>query len=288
MTSALAVVCLVLTATVVGLRVRVRSRLERVARAVHELRSPLCAARLAVHAAARDHGWPALAPIDRELERATAAFDDLDAARTGSRVPDRIEDFDAGDLLDEVARTWGPLGWPVDRTVRVEPSLAAPVVRADRQRVAQALGNLVGNALEHGAGTVMLRAEVDRGRARLVVEDRGEGLPSGLAALTRRPRAGRGARGRGLAIVEDIARRHGGRLLEERSTGRFRMVLELPLPAAEPQPSIDVDGVGVRLPSWTFGGVVAREDADPLGGLRWGGLARIGRRRVERADGGRG
>jgi two-component system sensor histidine kinase QseC len=238
-------------------RWRARARLERVARAVHELRSPLCAARLAVHAAARDHGWPALAPIDRELGRAAAALDDLDAARSGAARAERLEDVDAGDLLDEVCRAWAPLAWPVQRLVRVEPSLAPPVIRADRQRLIQALGNLVANALEHGAGTVVLRAEVDRGRVRLTVEDGGGGLPVGVAALIRRPRGGRGSRGRGLAIVDEIARRHGGRLHEERTTSRCRMVLELPLPAAPRGPSIDVDGVRVRLPTWRWGGVVA-------------------------------
>lgn len=248
------------------MRARTRSRLERVARAVHELRSPLCAARLAVHAAARDCGWPALAAIDHELGRAGVALDDLDAARSGARVADHVEDVDAGDLLDEVCRSWGPLAWPIERRVRVEPSLAPPLLRADRQRLAQALGNLVGNALEHGAGTVVLRAEVDRGRARLVVEDAGAGLPVGLAALTRRPRAGRGARGRGLAIADEIARRHGGRLLAERTTGPCRMVLELPLPDAPPAPSIAVDGVRVRPPAWRWGGVVARDEG-PLAGV---------------------
>jgi signal transduction histidine kinase len=142
----LGLVALAAAATAVGTWVHARRRLERVARAVHELRSPLTAARLAAHVAARRCGWAALAPVDHELSRAGAALEDLDAARAGGRVSDRAEDVDAGDLLEEVCRTWAPLAWPVQRRVYVEPALAAPVVRADRQRLGQALGNLVANA----------------------------------------------------------------------------------------------------------------------------------------------
>jgi signal transduction histidine kinase len=259
----LGLVALAAAATAVGTWVHARRRLERVARAVHELRSPLTAARLAAHVAARRCGWAALAPVDHELSRAGAALEDLDTARAGGRVSDRAEDVDAGDLLEEVCRTWAPLAWPVQRRVYVEPALVAPVVRADRQRLGQALGNLVANALEHGAGPVVLRCAVDRGRARLSVEDGGTGLPGPLGALTRRPRAGRGLRGRGLAIADEIARRHGGRLREERTTGRFRMVLELPLVAAEAA-SVAVGGVA---------GPTSGADDSPAG-LRWGGLAR--------------
>ncbi len=207
---------------------RLRRRMELVARAAHELRSPLCAARLAVHAAARDGGWRALAPVDRELERAGLALEDLGAARDGARAEDRSAPVDAVELLREARETWAPLAWPVRREVRVEPPHMTLELRADRLRLLQALGALVGNALEHGSGPVVLRARPERGRVRLEVEDRGPGLPVALETLVRRPRGGRGARGRGLAIASEIARRHGGLLRAERTTAGCRMVLELP------------------------------------------------------------
>ncbi|HEU4657836.1 MAG TPA: HAMP domain-containing sensor histidine kinase [Capillimicrobium sp.] len=240
---------------------RLRSRMELVARAAHELRSPLCAARLAVHAAAREGGWPALAPVDRELARAGLALDDLGAARSGARAGDRVERVDVGDLLREVRETWAPLAWPVRREVRVEPSSQTLVVRVDRLRATQALGNLVGNALEHGSGPVVLRARGAGERVRLEVEDRGAGLPAPLPVLTRRPRGGRGARGRGLAIAAEIARRHGGALHDERTTGGCRLVLELP--------AADAPVVAHREAR-----SAAAADVDLLAALRWGGTAR--------------
>lgn len=243
---------------------RLRGRMELVARAAHELRAPLSAARLALHAAAREGGWPALAPVDRELARAGLALDDLGAARQGGRADDRVERVDVADLLDEVRQTWAPLAWPVRREVRLEPSYEGFAVRADRLRLAQALGNLVGNALEHGSGAVVLRARGGGGRVRLEVEDRGAGLPAPLPALTRRPRGGRGARGRGLAIAEEIAQRHGGALHHERMTGGCRIVVELPDADAAPAETRTAVTVG---------------DVDLLGALRWGGTASPVRRR---------
>ena len=65
--------------------------------------------------------------------------------------------------------------------------------------------------------------------------DDGQGLPAPLANLIARPRAGRGRRGRGLAIAADVARRHGGRLeAATDESGRSHVSLTLPLRRAEP------------------------------------------------------
>lgn len=207
---------------------RLRKRMELVARAAHELRSPLCAARLAVHAAGREGGWPSVAAVDRELARAALALEDLGAARRGRRAPDRMERVDVMDLLHDVRHAWSPLAWPLRREVRVEPSAQTLLVHGDRLRLAQALGNLVGNALEHGRGPVVLRARATpAGRVRVEVEDRGDGRAAPVGTLARGPRGGRGDRGRGLAITRGIAERHGGTLRAEHTTGGCRLVLEL-------------------------------------------------------------
>jgi signal transduction histidine kinase len=102
-------------------------------------------------------------------------------------------------------------------------------VQGDRVRLAQATGNLIANALEHGGGAVDVRGGADGRTARLEVIDGGPGLPAPVAELARRPRAGRGARGRGLAIASGIAEDHGGRLAAAPSERGARLVLELPI-----------------------------------------------------------
>jgi DNA-binding response OmpR family regulator/signal transduction histidine kinase len=211
-------------------RLELRRGRELVARACHELRGPLTAAHLALHAGARHGDAPPqrLAAIDLELKRAGVALDDLAAARRGRRAPDRDEPVDVGDLLAYQAATWrivaGVFGC---RLELVEPGRRA-IVRGDRLRLAQAVGNLVANALEHGTGRVELLARPLGDRVRIEVADEGPGLPAPVGDLTRRPRAGRGRRGRGLAIAADIADRHGGRLVAAPSSRGARVALELP------------------------------------------------------------
>jgi signal transduction histidine kinase len=226
-----------LTALVaIGWCARLLWRLERIARATHELRAPLCAVRLGLHAAAHGPGGAALAGLDHELERAALALDDLEAARGGRRPAARRGEVGAGALLDRVCASWAPLAWPTGRELRVEGAVGVGPVHGDARRLAQALGILVANALEHGEGPVVLSARSWAGRVRFEVADDGAGPARALRRLTRGRRGGRGARGRGLAIAARIARDHGGRLVREPGGG-CRMVLELPSRDAVPAAS---------------------------------------------------
>jgi signal transduction histidine kinase len=117
------------------------------------------------------------------------------------------------------------------------------LVRGDRVRLAQAVGNLLANALEHGAGTVEVGARSASGRVRIEVSDEGDGLPAPVAELTSRARGGIGRRGRGLAIASDIVARHGGRLVSAPSAGGARLAIELP---ASPGDVVALDPAGAR------------------------------------------
>jgi DNA-binding response OmpR family regulator len=211
-------------------RLELRRRRELVARACHELRGPLTAAHLALHAGARHGDAPPqrLAAIDLELKRAGVALDDLAAARRGRRAPDRDEPVDVGDLLAYQAATWRIVAGVFGCRLELVEQGRGAIVRGDRLRLAQAVGNLVANALEHGTGRVELLARSLGDRVRIEVADEGPGLPAPVGDLTRRPRAGRGRRGRGLAIAADIADRHGGRLVAAPSSRGARVALELP------------------------------------------------------------
>jgi len=203
---------------------------ELVARACHELRGPLTAAHLALQAEARGRPAPGarLAAIELELRRAGLALDDLAAARAGRRAGDRAELVDVADLLAHQAATWEAIAPVFGCELRVGATPPEALVRGDRVRLAQAVGNLLANALEHGAGRVELGARAHAGRVRIEVSDEGAGLPAPVAELARRPRAGRGRRGRGLAIAADIVARHGGRLVSAPSGRGARLAIELP------------------------------------------------------------
>jgi signal transduction histidine kinase len=214
-------------------RIVLARRMELVARACHELRGPLTAARFAVYTAARSPHAPhaPLEAIDLEIGRAGLALADLSAARRGGRAPDRLTTFDLGVLLGEVAEVWRAVAWARGGRLTVERPPGRVLLRGDRVRLAQACGNLLQNAIEHGGGEVRLHARASTHTVRIEVLDEGPGLPASVIELIRRPRAGRGARGRGLAIANDVAASWGGRLAAAPSERGARLVLELPRPA---------------------------------------------------------
>ena len=212
-----------------------------VADAGHELRGPLCAARLGLHAL---EDVDRAAAVDLELQRAALALDDLAAAARGRRAGERSILVDVGALLDDAAEAWRPLARAFGAELAVEPLRGRAVVRADPVRLAQACGNLVANAVEHGASPVHVRGRVLAGRVRVEVRDAGPGLPGPLLELV--DGSGRGsrclgwrrspapARGRGLAIAAGIAERHGGRLAAAPSPAGACLVLELPCADGSP------------------------------------------------------
>jgi signal transduction histidine kinase len=208
------------------LHLRTRRRLVLVARASHEVRGPLCAARLGLEALAAE---PArVVAIDLELRRAGRALDDLLAAPSGARVPDRPELVDLAALAEAHALAWGSVAAAHGAGFALlDCETPAPVV-ADPLRIAQACTNLVRNAAEHGGGLVRVRVRAGEESVRFEVADDGRGLPAPVEVLLAGARSRRGRRGHGLAVAAEIAARHGGRLA---AAPGARVVIELPAAA---------------------------------------------------------
>ncbi|MGI8429374.1 MAG: sensor histidine kinase [Solirubrobacteraceae bacterium] len=231
-------------------------RMEAVARACHELRGPITAARLGLQLGMRsgDLSDAHLRAVELELGQASLALDDLAQAREPRRVreprearqrrrgwPRRearrstqcSEDVDIPELLADSVQAWRATALSKGVDLRLGWSGAPAAVLGDRVRLAQAVGNLIANAIEHGGGVVQACGHERGANVYVEVTDRGPGLPAPVAQLTRRAHGGRGARGRGLAIASAIAEDHGGRLSVAPSEGGARLVLELPrLPGA--------------------------------------------------------
>lgn len=225
----------VVVAMMIVVRRMTGSRMEAVARACHELRGPLTAARLGLSFGSRcgELSPDRLRAIDTELGRATLALQDLNEfVREGPRMRE-LEKLDVLELMVDCKHAGYGLADLMGATMMGSWDGPQVSVWGDRLRLAQALGNLIGNAIEHGGGLVRVSGMVGEGTVRIEISDDGAGLPAPLAELIRRPRRGRGARGRGLAIAAAIAEAHGGRLLSAPADRGARVVLELPLsPAA--------------------------------------------------------
>jgi signal transduction histidine kinase len=127
-----------------------------------------------------------------------------------------LEDVELAPVLGDMGERFAARAAAGDRELEVEAPDGLRV-QADRQRLEQALTNLIDNALRHGDGEVRVRAEGDGGaRTTIHVTDGGPGFPpefigQAFERFSRGdPARGRGGTGLGLAIVEGIARSHGG------------------------------------------------------------------------------
>jgi len=102
-----------------------------------------------------------------------------------------------------------------------------PRIVADRDRVHQVLGNLIGNALKFtpSGGQVQIQVEAERGSVRIAVTDTGPGIPRGdlphvFDRFWQAQRARDGGAGLGLAIARAIVEAHGGEIHAESEVGR--------------------------------------------------------------------
>jgi two-component system, OmpR family, sensor kinase len=222
-----------------------------VADASHELRTPLTVIRGQLEVLASQE-QPSSEEVRRvaslvqaEIARVTRLVDDLlllaKSEHTQFLRPQRI------DLRAFVEELWDGISLLADRRFELEP-VPGGTVRADPDRLAQALRNLISNAIEHtaaGSGIVRMRVQaLTGGRVSFVVEDDGPGVPAEQRQQIfdrfhrvdeARDRASGGA-GLGLAIVSAIAVAHGGRVGAARSPeGGARIELELPGYEARPR-----------------------------------------------------
>jgi two-component system phosphate regulon sensor histidine kinase PhoR len=223
-------------------------RSDFIANVSHELRRPITS--LKAMAEALEEGALADPAVARDfVQRMQQEIDGLAQLTNELLTLTRIESGadtltllpqSPGVLLADCARRMGPLAARADVTLLVEPG-DAPAVRADGERVAQVLANLVHNAVKFtpAGGAVRLSAAREDGRVAFSVSDTGVGIER--ADLERvferfykadRSRSG-GGTGLGLAIAKHIVQAHGGRI-EARSDGPGRgATFRFTLPLAE-------------------------------------------------------
>jgi signal transduction histidine kinase len=178
--------------------------LELTADAEHELRGPLTVLALLCARMQADASTRAYAhALDAQLARLRAGLEDLAAARRGRRAPGRMDELELRSVVDGAAAAWGGR--------RSDWRAGDARVVADPGRLAQALGNLVANAHEHGDGDVAVSGRTVPGAVRVEVRNR------------------HADRGRGLRIASEAAAAAGGRLELKEEDGDVVAALELPL-----------------------------------------------------------
>ncbi|MBW3581805.1 MAG: MEDS domain-containing protein [Euryarchaeota archaeon] len=185
-----------------------------------------------------------LASVDVALEGVSRIGDILDDLRSVYRS--EAAEWRIGDLSDPVERALDLYEGAYLGDVRIERDLgSAPGVGFEEGQVVQVVVNLVANAVEATpkGGRVRVSTRHDDGRARLVVEDEGEGVrPEDRGRIYdpffTRKRSGTGL---GLFLVSRIVARHGGRIdLSSDVTSGTCFIVSLPVGLEGPLPIEDV------------------------------------------------
>ena len=186
---------------------RQNDRLEEFASVVsHDLRNPLnvAAGQVELAAARTDDERVAkrLAEADTAHDRMATLIDDLLSLARAGRSIGETEPVDPGRLARE---EW-------DATGGATLAVAEPeAVVADSSRLRELLGNLLRNAVDHGASDVSVRLGSLSGEPGFYVADDGPGIPASdrEAVFDHGFTTDEDGTGYGLTIVADVAEAHG-------------------------------------------------------------------------------
>src|SRR5690606_21207824 len=221
-----------------------RDRADLVSTVAHELRSPLTSVKgftatlLAKwHRFNDDQKRVMLETVNADADRVTRLITELlDVSRIESgRLEMRRQVVDLAEEVRKVIAGRVAAGDPAER-FRFETRGELPEMWLDPDKMGQILGNLVENAVRHGAGTVTIVVEPDAPQegAAGSGRDEGEGIPPEAAQRVfrqfwRGPGGNRrGGTGLGLYIVKGLVEAHGGMITVRRAPGggaEFRFTL---------------------------------------------------------------
>ena len=211
-------------------------------RLAHELRNPLAGVRAAAQLIGNQTEAPAIRRhaemIQREVDRVTRLIEHASSEETNRPVRTNLHQIleESSELV--ITECHGQLKVIAD----FDPSI--PPLMADGGRLHQLLLNLLRNAVQAEASNIRLVTRIEhdspmvdrpaRHAIRIEISDDGHGVPEGLRDRLFLPMvSGRDqGSGFGLAIVQQIARAHGGLVEYHPLEPGSRFVIRLPLMAA--------------------------------------------------------
>jgi two-component system sensor histidine kinase MtrB len=190
---------------------------------MHELRRPLQALLLMEEEGGRPAAAPPGASRRGLLELATSALQDLDGAVNGEAPARPPRRFSCREAVMACLERWRSQAARAGG-IRVYWDAGPAVIEGDATRLAQALDNLLANAIEHGGPPVVVTGARVTGRIRITIAN---GVRPGPVASRPDPR-----RGHGTEVVSEVASAHRGRFALCHTGSGCVAALELPL--AEP------------------------------------------------------
>lgn len=209
----------------------VRVRDETLGIVSHDLRNPLTTIALSADllTGARGEEQPELVESIRMSARQMQRLirDLLDVARVeAGGLAVAAEYIDPEGLVREVCASHEPIAEQKRQRIACEVHGPLPRICADRDRLVQVLGNLVGNAMKFTPerGVITVEAKSGDREVHFAVRDSGPGIPEAdlrnvFTPYWQAKKTAHMGAGLGLAIVRGIVEAHGGRVWAENAPG---------------------------------------------------------------------
>ncbi len=214
----------------------------------HDLKTPLTRVKARVEAALRSgNAGEYKAALEKTVEESDRLLDTFNALLSIARAEagqarSGLEPIDASQVIADVAELYEPTAEELGGNLQfdVAPDLN---VRGDRQLLAQALSNLIDNALKYGAREgqgpeIKVTGQVEGNNVVIAVGDHGEGIaPEDRGRVTERfvrldSSRARPGNGLGLSLVSGVMKLHDGALVLDDNGPGLLAKLVLPLQRA--------------------------------------------------------
>lgn len=208
--------------------------------AAHQLRTPVAALQAQVEASLREAGAasrPQIAGILDATQRLSHLITQmLSLARAEPALPQTTTPVSLVTLARQAAEAWLPAA--IDKRIDLGFELEAASVGGNALLLQELLANLLDNALRHApaGGTVTVSCGRRGDEAWLRVDDSGEGIAESerdkvFERFYQPPGSRSEGNGLGLAIVREIAARHGGHVVALASPRLGGLLVEAVFPA---------------------------------------------------------
>jgi signal transduction histidine kinase len=196
----------------------------------HDLKTPLTRLRARVEAALRSNeGSEHRAALQQTLQESDKLLQTFNALLSIARAEagqarEGLEQLDLADVMRDVAELYEPMVEDVGGSLRVAESLPSLPLRGNRQLLAQALSNLIDNAMkygsveENGAVHIVLAGKREGQSIEVTVADAGPGIaPEHRKRVLDRfvrldESRSKPGNGLGLSLVASVVKLHGGTL----------------------------------------------------------------------------
>jgi PAS domain S-box-containing protein len=215
-------------------RTSLRARDEMVGVVSHDLRNPVAAVKMLSNTMLRAPEQDA-ASMRESIQLIAQAADQMDSLIRDLLDVNRLDGgklmispvpVDPSELLADSLQTLRPLVEEKVISLDLQVESALPKVMADRERIQQALSNLVGNAIKFSptGSKIVVAARGEPDDVIFSVVDKGKGiaaeqLPRVFDRYWQSARTDRQGAGLGLAIAKGIVEAHGGRIWIESEPG---------------------------------------------------------------------